>query len=73
MNPDIQADSLLTAIASLPAVAPDPHHAESVRRRCRAALETPAGAGPLVIEPAAAAVCAAYILQLARLAIAITR
>ena len=65
-------DPLLQALAALPAVTPDPTHAERVRARCLAAL-TASGEPSSVLEPAVSAACAAYALQLARIVILLSR
>jgi hypothetical protein len=68
------SDPLLTAIAALPVVPPDAGRSDAIRTRCRATLESGRtnGESPL-LEPAAAVACAAYALQLARLALLLSR
>jgi hypothetical protein len=69
---DEHRDPFFQALAALPAVTPDRTHAERVRASCLAAL-TASGQSRTVVEPAVGAACAAYALQLARIAILLSR
>jgi hypothetical protein len=65
---------LLDAIASLPVVQAHAGRTEAIRRQSRAALECGhTSAGFPELEPAVGVACAAYALQLARLALLLSR
>jgi hypothetical protein len=65
-------DRLIEVLASLPAVAPDVSHADAIRARCRLALESREADPFAALEPAAGVACAAYAVQLVRLALLLT-
>jgi hypothetical protein len=74
MSADDRPDLVLQALAALPAVTPDLEHADRVRLKCRAALASPREcSADIMLEPAVGAACAAYALQLARIAILLSR
>jgi hypothetical protein len=74
VNASLPSDPLLDTIASLPVVQVHADRAEAIRTRCRAALESGHTSGGFpILEPAAGVACAAYALQLARLALRLSR
>lgn len=74
MNEALRSDPLLDAIASLPVVQAHAGRTEAVRAQCRAALECGhTSSGFPMLESAAGLACAAYALQLARLALLLSR
>ena len=74
MSSLIQPDTLMQSLCSLPVVAPDANRAEARRVRCRQALESSDAVRDVRwLEPAVGVACAAYALQLARIAILLAR
>ena len=65
-------DRLIEVLASLPTVEPDVSHADAIRARCRLAFESREADPFPALEPAVGVACAAYAVQLARLALLLT-
>ena len=62
-------DPLFDAIAGLPPVKPDDGHSNHVRNRCRAALDRPARALPVTLEPATVGtLCTIYAWHVMKIA-----
>lgn len=74
MNCDQPADPLMNALASLPAVQPDPARSEATRARCRAVLDADASQDPARhLGPVAAGLACVYAWQVAKLALLLVR
>ena len=74
MNGSNTADPLVRALAELPVVEQDTKRADSLRQRCRAALEQPPAEPLPVLEPAVLSVtCATYAWHLAKAALLLSR